>query len=148
MFGFEPGRRQRPADGLLAQLLRRLRPGEIAIVVAWLSGRTQQGKIGVGYRTLHECAGPSAEKPTLEVLDVNQRLIAISQVQGRNSGRQRLEFVHDLLSRATAEEQHFLTSLLIGELRQGALEGLMMEALARATDLPGADIRRVVMFAG
>lgn len=133
---------------LLAQLLRRLKPDEIAIVVAWLSGRTQQGKIGIGYRTLQECAGPPDEKPTLEVLDVNQRLVVISEVQGRNSARQRLELLHHLFSRATAEEQHFLTSLLVGELRQGALEGLMVEAVARASGAPVDQVRRASMMAG
>lgn len=143
----ETSKRLEKAD-LLAQLLRRLKLNEIAIVVAWLSGRTQQGKIGVGYRTLQECAGSPAEKPTLEVLDVNQRLIAISQVQGRNSGRQRLELVHDLLSQATAEEQHFLTSLLVGELRQGALEGLMVDGVAKAAGVPLDQVRRASMMAG
>jgi DNA ligase-1 len=133
---------------LLAELLQRLHPDEVGVVVAWLAGRTPQGRIGIGYRTLQEAAGLPAEAPTLEITDVNRRLSALAGVQGSGSQRQRLHLIQEMFSKATGEEQHFLTRLLVGELRQGALEGIMVDAIAKASGLPLEDVRRAVMMAG
>ena len=70
---------------LLSNLLRQLGPDEIEIVAAFLSGRTRQGKIGIGYRALHEAMRPVAETPTLEILDVDRKLEAIAGTAGRGS---------------------------------------------------------------
>src|SRR5579884_435506 len=93
---------------LLAQLLRRLQPEESEIVVAWLSGYTVQGKIGVGYRTLQAAAATPAETPHLQALDVHHRLTAIAEVKGAGSEARRAARVHELLAAATAPEQEFL----------------------------------------
>lgn len=133
---------------LLARLLRRLHPDEIEIVVGFLSGRARQGKIGVGYRTLQEAAGAGAEIPNLEVIDTDRILDAVAATQGRGSERQRLEVLQRLFSATTRAEQEFLIRLLVGELRQGALEGLMVEAVANAAGVSLQRVRRAVMMAG
>ena len=133
---------------LLAQLLRRAHGDEIPIVVAWLSARTPQGRIGVGWRTLQEAAADPAPEATLEVADVDRRLAAIAATQGSGSERQRIGLVHDLLSKSTAQEQEFLTGLLMGELRQGALEGLMVDAVAKASGAAADRVRRACMMTG
>jgi DNA ligase-1 len=133
---------------LLATLLRRLSPDEVEIVVAFLSGRTPQGKIGIGYRTLQEASGGEAPAPTLAVLDVDRILTEIAGVEGRGSERQRLALLNKLFIAATQPERRFLTGLLVGELRQGALEGLMVDAIAKASGVPLDKIRRAAMLAG
>lgn len=133
---------------LLAELLRRLTPEEVEVVVAWLSGTTLQGRIGVGYRTMMQAAGDPAEAPALEILDVHRRLSAIAEIQGPGSERQRIELVRGLFSSATAAEQSFLMGVLSGELRQGALAGLMLDAVAKASDVPLERVRRAAMMAG
>jgi len=133
---------------LLSSLLRQLRLGEIEIGVAFLSGRTRQGKIGIGHRTLHEALRPGAERPTLEILDVDRKLEAIAATAGRGSAQLRSGLLHELFAAATEPEQRFLTGLLTGELRQGALEGIMVEAVAKASGIPLATVRRAAMMAG
>jgi DNA ligase 1 len=133
---------------LLAGLLQQLSPEEVEIAVAYLSGSTRQGRIGIGYATLHDLTGVAAEAPSLEVLEVDRILGELAAVQGRGSEQRRRELLNGLLRRATADEQHFLTRLLIGELRQGALEGIMLDALAKASAMPLERIRRAAMLAG
>jgi DNA ligase-1 len=133
---------------LLATLLRRLDPGETEIVVALLSGGARQGRIGVGYATLRNAAAPAAETPSLEIRDVDRALDSLAAVKGTGSERSRREILQALFACATAAEQHFLTRLLHGELRQGALEGVMLEALAKASGVNADRIRRAVMLAG
>lgn len=129
---------------LLAGLLRRLAPDEIEIVVAYLSGGARQGKIGIAYRGLQSAGAEPAPTPALTVLEVDA---ALDQIAGA-SGRAKPERLRDLLARATAEEQHFLRRLLVGELRQGALEGLMVEGVAKASGLGLESVRRAAMTAG
>ncbi len=133
---------------LLSELLRQLRGEEIEIGVSFLSGSTRQGRIGIGYATLRDATAPGAESPSLELLEVDRTLDALATVQGPGSEQRRRALMAALLARATSEEQHFITRLLIGELRQGALEGLMLDALAKASGLPGERIRRAAMTAG
>lgn len=133
---------------LLADLLRQLRPEEIDIVVAFLAGRTRQGKIGIGYRTLHEAFQQGAETPTLEVLDVDRKLETIAGTAGRGSAQLRSSLLRELFAAATEPEQRFLTGLMTGELRQGALEGIMIDAIAKASSIPLATVRRAAMMAG
>src|SRR5579884_127623 len=140
-------KRREKAD-LLARLLRRLHAAEIGTVVAWLSGSTPQGRIGVGYRTLQEATATPAAEPTLQIGDVDRTLTEISKTQGAGSERRRLELLHRLLAACTAAEQEFLMKLLTGELRQGALEGLMVDALAKAANVPVDRVRRACMMAG
>ena len=67
---------------------------------------------------------------------------------GRGSTADRVLILHRLLARATQGEQSFLTRLMMGELRQGALEGVMVEAVAKASGIPARAVRRAVMFSG
>lgn len=133
---------------LMARLLKQLEPEEIEIVVAFLSGRTRQGKIGIGHRTLMEAGAPAAETPGILVMEVDRAFDAIAVVQGAGAEGRRLELLRGIMARATAPEQRFIWSLLTGELRQGALEGIMAEAVARAAGLPADRVRRAVMLAG
>lgn len=133
---------------LLARLLKQLHPEEAEIAVAFLSGRTRQGRIGIGYGAIRDAASPPAENPNLELIEIDQRFQVITAEQGAGSAKRRQELLQGILARATEPEQRFLTALLLGELRQGALEGIMLEALARASGLPADRVRRAVMVAG
>ena len=134
--------------GLLSHLLGELRGDEIEIAVAFLSGRPRQGKTGAGYRTLLDARGLAAESPSLELAEVDRGLTELSGIQGRGAENRRRDVLGGLLGKATAEEQHFLVSLLVGELRQGALEGLMVDAVAAAAKIPAERVRRAAMQAG
>ena len=134
---------------LLAACLKRARAGEIDIAIAWLSGGLRQGRIGLGYAALRDATGSTAvSTPLLTLAEVDAVLERVQHVRGSGSGSERQRVLGDLFGRATRDEQAFLARLILGELRQGALEGLMMEAIARAAALPVADIRRGVMLAG
>ncbi len=133
---------------LVAALLRRAQPEEIAIAVAYLSGRTLQGKIGAGYRVLESASASPAESPLLTLEETDRRLDEISKVAGAGSSRRRQELLENLFSRATAGEQRFLRGLVTGEVRQGALEGIMLEAVAKAAAVSADRVRRAAMLAG
>lgn len=132
---------------LLADFLGRLAPSEVPIAVSYLSSSLPQGSIGVGWATLRDLPDP-ASKPTLLLTDVDRILSAILATTGSGSVAARRTLIHDLFARATADEQSFLRSLLIGELRQGALEGVMVDGIARASGRPQPDVRRAAMLAG
>jgi DNA ligase-1 len=133
---------------LLAELLRRADPDEVGIAVAYLSGAVRQGRIGVGYATLREAAGAPASAPALTLAEVDASFGRIMATRGVGSAAERRRQLGALFGAATAAEQEFLFLLMIGELRQGALEGVMVEAMARAAGLPAGDVRRAVMLAG
>ncbi len=132
---------------LLAACLRRLNADEAAIGVAYLSGLLRQRQIGVGYASIRDLPPPAAEA-ALMLIEVDAALEAIGQQAGRDSQAERRRRVTELMQRATEREQGFLARLLIGEVRQGALEGVMIEALAKALDQPVAEVRRAVMLRG
>jgi len=133
---------------LLAGLLRQLDPDEVQIVVAFLSGYVGQGRIGIGYATLSSATASPSETATLEIREVDRLLGQLAAVKGAGSERERRDLLHSLLARATVAEQRFLAGLLVGEIRQGALEGIMIDALAKASGIPAAHVRRAVMLAG
>ncbi len=133
---------------LLARLIRQLSPEEIEIVVPFLSGQTRQGRIGIGYAALRDARNSPAAEAALEVLDIDSVLQNIIATSGSGSQRQRLELLQSMFSRATEAEQQFLSGLLTGELRQGALEGIMAEAIAKASGLAPERVRRAAMMAG
>ncbi len=133
---------------LLARLLRQLSPQEIEIVVPFLSGQTRQGRIGIGYAALRDARISPSANPSLEILDVDRILQGFTEISGSGSQRRRLELLQSMFSRATEAEQQFLTGLLAGELRQGALEGIMLEAIAKASSLAPQRVRRAAMMAG
>ncbi|HTB17193.1 MAG TPA: ATP-dependent DNA ligase [Bryobacteraceae bacterium] len=133
---------------LLARLIRQLSPEEIEIVVPYLSGQTRQGRIGIGYAVLRDARTSPAADPSLEIVDIDRILQDITGTSGSGSQRRRQELLQNLFSRSTEAEQQFLGGLLMGELRQGALEGIMLEALAKASGIDSGQIRRAAMMAG
>src|SRR6202049_1326774 len=145
--GEHAGRRTKIAR--LADFLRRLSAEEIDIGVSYLAGVTRQGRSGVGYALIRD-AQPAGniESPGLTLAEVDSTLDQIARARGRGSLAERTRLLSTLFASATAREQEFLARLLLGELRQGALEGLMIEAVAAAADLPAANVRRAAMIAG
>ncbi|HLT91234.1 MAG TPA: ATP-dependent DNA ligase [Woeseiaceae bacterium] len=133
----------------LAEFLRALAPGEIETAAGYLVGALRQGRIGLGPSLVREAlAAPAAEAPALTVGEVDAAFERIAAVSGKGSGAERRRLLRDLFSRATHAEQDFLARLILGELRQGALEGVLVDAIARAAGLPVRDVRRAVMLAG
>jgi DNA ligase-1 len=131
----------------LAQLLLRASADEARLAVSWLAGILPQRQIGVGWAALRTVP-PAAEQPTLTVAAVDLTFSAIKASSGSGSQAHRRELLAGLLGAATNVEQTFLNGLLGAGLRQGALAGVMADALARATSLPLADIRRATMLTG
>jgi DNA ligase-1 len=133
----------------LAERLRALAPDEIPVGVAFLAGEIRQQRIGVGWAAAAAArAYGAAATPTLTLGDVDAAFEHIAGLRGQGTGSERGRTLGALFGRATAGEQDFLHRLVTGELRQGALEGLLVEAIARAAALPAADVRRAVMLAG
>jgi ATP-dependent DNA ligase I len=130
---------------LLAATLRALRPAEIASAVTLLSGTLP--RLGVGWAALRELPEP-ATNATLDVGDVAASLELIGAATGPGAQDARTRDLHDLFAQATAVEHRFLRGVLQGELRQGALEGLATDAVARAADVPVVAVRRALMLAG
>ncbi|HEX6517077.1 MAG TPA: ATP-dependent DNA ligase [Nocardioidaceae bacterium] len=131
----------------LASALRAAGPDEVETATSYLSGVLRQRRTGLGWRSLLDLP-PAASESTLTVAEVHAAFDAISRVSGSGSRERRAALVEDLFGRATAEEQDFLRRLVAGELRQGALDGLMLEAIAVAAEVPAATVRRASMLSG
>ncbi|MBK9179750.1 MAG: ATP-dependent DNA ligase [Acidimicrobiales bacterium] len=132
----------------LAELLRLLPPAQVAPAVGILTGNPRQGRVGVGWATLGGLDVPAASAPSLTVGDLDRALDEIEATTGPRSVERRQAVLHALLAGATAAEARFVRRLLVGELRQGALEGLMADAVARAADVPLPLVRRAAMLTG
>jgi DNA ligase 1 len=122
-------------------------PDEVLTVTSYLSGALRQRRTGLGWRGLVELPPPAAV-PTLTVTEVHDAFEEISRLAGGGSQARRAELTDALFSRATAEEQSYLRGLVTGELRQGALDGIVLEAVAAAAEAPAAAVRRASMLAG
>ena len=133
----------------LATFLRQLTPDEAAVAIGFFTGWPRQGRIGVGWATVSEArdVAPSADG-VLELSDVDDAFAALQETKGRGSATERLRLLRGLFARATSDEQQFLSALVIGEVRQGALEGVMLDAVAKAAGVPVDRLRRAVMLAG
>jgi len=133
----------------LADLLRRVPPDEVAIVIAFLSGEPRQGRMKIGAAVLSGVRDvPASAEPHLELREVDALFARLSVLSGAGSASARAKLLRELMSAATHPEQDFLFRLLFGELRQGALEGVLMDAVARAAGVAPAAIRRSAMLAG
>ena len=131
----------------LAALLRALAPEEIETGAHYLSGEIQQGRIGIGYATLRDAASSSpAAEATLSLIELDGLLTQLAAIRGAGSTAARAAALGRLFSRATRDEQQFLLRLLTGELRQGALAGVMVDAIAAAAGIPVALVRRAAMY--
>jgi DNA ligase 1 len=136
---------------LLSRCLQDAGPGEIALIVHYLTGTLPQGRIGLGYKTITAAARAVADTGSASALtlrDVDAAFEALASTVGRGSQQARRERLAALFSTATAAEQDFLVRLILGELRQGALEGVLVDAIAEAAALPAGSVRRAVMLAG
>ena len=134
---------------LLAGLLRRVSPDEIEVAVGFLIGWPRQGKVGAGWAVLQQSTPARfASEPALTLLDVDQALTLVKDTAGRGSAAARLGQLRQLFERSLQEEHQFLARLIMGELRQGALEGIMVDAVAAAAKVPVQTLRRAVMLAG
>jgi DNA ligase-1 len=121
--------------------------GTVATVVAFLSGDLTQRQIGVGWASLRDMPSAAAE-PTLTVREVDETFSRVGALSGVGSQAERRAALAELFSRATESEQRFLYGLLSGELRQGALDGVMTDAIAKAAAISIAEVRRAVMLHG
>lgn len=141
----QPGRLAKVAA--LAGVLERTDPDEAGIAVAFLTGELRQRQIGVGYRSLRDLPAP-AHTASLTLAEVDDAFSRIKAITGAGSVGGRRAVLEELFARATGEEQAFLVRLLTGELRQGALDGVMVDAIAKATGIPATAVRRAHMLRG
>jgi len=132
----------------IADLLRRAGAAEAGPVTAWLAGELRQGRLGVGWRTLSRLSGAPAAEPSLTVATVDEALTELAGTTGAGSAARRDALLGRLLEAATADEQQFLVRLVTGELRQGALEGVVLDAVATAAGVPAPSVRRAFMLSG
>ena len=133
---------------VLAGTLRRLEPAEAPVAVSYLTGKPRQRRLGVGWATVYGVEVPPADRPELEVLEVDSILEALAATSGPGSKGRRDDLLTGLLARATGAEQDFLRGLILRNLRQGALEGIMADAVATALEVPVASVRRAAMLEG
>jgi len=132
----------------LAELLRRLDPDEVVPTVGFLTGEVRQGRIGVGWATLSKVAELRGDTPLLSIGEVDAAVDVLAGTSGPGSVGRRHDQLAALFGRATADEADFLVRLLGGELRQGALAGVMTDAVARAAEVPLPAVRRAHMLSG
>ena len=132
----------------LAALLARLEPDEVAPAVGFLVGKPRQGRVGVGWRGVAGAMGTPADAPTLTVADLDELLTRLVATSGAGSTADRARELRELTDRATPAEQSFIGRVLLGEMRTGALEGVLTDAIARASDRPGPAVRRAAMLTG
>ncbi|WP_204055637.1 ATP-dependent DNA ligase [Microbispora corallina] len=131
----------------LAELLGRVGPDEAEIAIAYLSGELPQRQIGVGWRSLRDLPEPR-QVATATLTEVDEHLGRIKAQAGAGSQAARKELLARLFGAVTRQEQSFLLRLLTGELRQGALDGVMIEAIAKASGVPSAEVRRALTLRG
>ena len=132
----------------LAGLLKRAEPEEIPVITGLLLATPRQGRLGVGWRGMAALDVSHAAEPSLGIADVDRALDALAAASGAGSTALRAGLLTDLASRATAPEWDFLSRAMLGELRTGALGGVLLDAIARASDRPPAVVRRATMLSG
>jgi DNA ligase 1 len=133
---------------LLAEILRRLDAEEVPIAVGFLTGVPRQGRVGVGYSTVYRTEHSPAAEASLTIAELDRAIAEVQKTTGSGSAGKRKRVLGELLERATAEEVDFVKRLFTGELRQGALAGLMVDAVARAAEVAGETARRAFMLSG
>ena len=133
----------------LAQLLPQLEPSEVRAGVGFLCGELRQGKLGVGYRTLQLLQKQSGDvEPSVTVAELDVIFQQLAELSGKGSAGRRDQLLRDLFARLSAAERDFVARLMVGELRQGALEALVIDALGLTTRISAAVLRRAMLFAG
>jgi DNA ligase 1 len=133
---------------LLAELIARFGPDQIEIGVGFLIGEPRQRRLNVGWATAWKDKTVAAENPTVTLLDVDRCFQQLADASGTGSQTARTALVTELFGRATADEQNYLRRLIVGEMRQGALEGVVTDAVAKAAGVPLDIVRRAAMLTG
>jgi DNA ligase-1 len=133
---------------ILAELVKALGPDEVPLAVGLLAGAPRQGRVGVGYSTIYGIEQAPAVEASLTVAELDRSIAAIQGTTGSGSAARRKQILSDLFGRATEQEADFIRRLFTGELRQGALAGLMIDAIAKAAGVPGEIARRALMLSG
>ena len=148
-----PARRAKIEE--ISALLATVPSGEVPVAVAFLSGELRQRQIGVGYAALGDLprpagpgTGPASAEPSLTLAETDAAFAAIGTVTGQGAQSERRRLLAALLSRATDAERSFLIRLLAGDLGQGALAGVMTEAIASAAGVPASLVRRAHQLGG
>ena len=142
----ESGRKAKSAR--IAELLTEAGPDIARLVVGFLTGELQQGRVGVGFAAVRDLPAGDAVEPTVTVLDVDSMVDELQRTTGAGSKAKRAEILNRMFQRVTAQERQFLVRLLLGEMRQGALDGVMVEAIATAAGVPPSVVRRAHMLGG
>ncbi|SFS09226.1 DNA ligase-1 [Microbacterium sp. cf046] len=132
----------------LATLLSRLAPEEIVPAVGFLVAKPRQGRLGVGWRGVAAMDADHSAQPTLTVLDLDTALERLAAASGAGSVGTRRAELDGLAVRATAPEWDFISRVILGELRTGALEGVLVDAVTRASGQPATTVRRAAMLSG
>ncbi|MEV7631505.1 ATP-dependent DNA ligase [Microbacterium sp. NPDC089318] len=132
----------------LARLLTAAQPDELRPLIGLLLAAPRQGRLGVGWRTLTAIEVSHTETSTLTITQVDQALDALAAASGSGSSAARQSLLQNLAERATATEWDLLSRAMMGELRTGALSGVLLDAVARASDRPIASVRRAAMLSG
>jgi DNA ligase-1 len=133
---------------LLADLLKQLAPDEIVPAVGMLSGSPRQGKVGIGWRSVYGVEVDHADEPSNEISDLDRAIDVVETTRGEGSAGERRRILEGLLTKATADEADFVRRLFTGELRQGALAGVMTDAIAKASGIGLETVRRAQMLSG
>jgi DNA ligase 1 len=133
---------------ILADLLGRLDPSEIPVAVGFLAGAPRQGRVGIGYSTIYRIEVQPAAEASLTVADLDRAIDEVRKTTGRGSAASRKQILGDLLRRGTEPEADFVKRLFTGGLRQGALAGLMVDAVTKAAGVRGEIVRRALMLSG
>src|SRR5215212_791787 len=133
---------------ILSDLLGRLEASEIAVAVAFLTGVPRQGRVGVGHSTAYGIRPASAQEASVTIDELDRTIATVQARTGDGSASERRRVLGELLERATDQEADFIRRLFTGDLRQGALAGLMADATAKAAGVPVALVRRALMLAG
>jgi DNA ligase 1 len=133
---------------ILAALLRRLDPHEVALAAGFLTGVPRQGRVGVGYSTIYRIEREPAPEPSLTIDELDRAIAEVRETTGSGSAARRKQILGEVLGRATEPEAEFVKRLFTGGLRQGALAGLMVDAVAKAAGVSGEIARRALMLSG
>jgi DNA ligase 1 len=133
---------------ILAELLRGLEPEDVPLAVGFLAGMPRQGRVGVGYSTVYGIDIAPAPDASLTITELDRVIAEIQESTGSGSAAKRKQILGELLGRATEQEADFVRRLLTGELRQGALAGVMIDAVAKAAGVSGELARRALMLSG
>jgi len=133
---------------ILAALLGRLDASEVAVAVGFLAGVPRQGRVGIGYSTIYGIEHAPGRQASLSIDDLDRSITEVQRMTGSGSAATRKQILGELLGQATDQEADFVKRLFTGELRQGALAGLMVDAIAKAARVPGELARRALMLSG